>query len=120
MKGTVDGAGRALIGIEIDAPPHTPTTIQAWIDTGFTGELALPQKIIDDMGLTHSGSVAAVLADGTQIALKTYTCIVMWFGQARQLEVVATPAITHCWASGFFWTVNFELTIDSSQSPFRN
>ena len=91
MNGVVDGAGRALIVVEIGGSNLTPRTpIQAWIDTGFTGELVLPQKTIEDLGLVNSGTVGAVLADGTQIALRVYSCIVNWFGEQRKLEVVAT------------------------------
>ena len=63
--------------------------IEVWVDTGFTGDLVLPQTTIDELNLDHSGSVDAILADGSQIELKTYTCFVDWFGEARRLEVVA-------------------------------
>ena len=63
--------------------------IEAWIDTGFTGDLVVPQKVIDALALLQSGTVDAVLADGSQIEVKTFTCHVNWFGEERRLEVVA-------------------------------
>lgn len=30
----------------------------------------------------------AGLADGTQVVLETYTCVIEWFGQKRIVEVV--------------------------------
>ena len=63
--------------------------IEVWVDTGFTGDLVLPQPTIDALSLCHSGSVDAILADGSEIELATYTCFVNWFGEERRLEVVA-------------------------------
>lgn len=63
--------------------------IEVWIDTGFTGDLVLPQFMIDEWQLAQSGSVDAILADGSQIELRTYSCMVEWFGRDRPLEVIA-------------------------------
>ena len=49
----------------------------------------LPQRQIDDLALPHSGTVKAILADGSEVALKTYACLIDWFGEDRHLEVVA-------------------------------
>ncbi|MEX0612348.1 MAG: hypothetical protein WD738_09435 [Pirellulales bacterium] len=90
MNGFVDNAGRALIEIELratrDAPPLSTTV---WIDTGFTGDLVLPQAVIDDLALSLTGTVGAVLADGSELVMRTYRCFVQWFDELRRLEVVA-------------------------------
>ncbi len=45
MTGSVDGSGRALVRIRLKNPSDaTETELDAWIDTGFTGELVLPQQ----------------------------------------------------------------------------
>ncbi len=90
MNGLIDANGLALLGVEIwrDSASQA-VTIEVWIDTGFTGDLVLPQSTIDTLALSHSGSVDAILADGSEIELKTYTCFVNWFGEERRLEVVA-------------------------------
>ncbi len=90
MNGLIDANGRALLGVEIWRDSASQAiTIEVWIDTGFTGDLVLSQSMIDTLALSHSGSVDAILADGSEIELKTYTCFVNWFGEARRLEVVA-------------------------------
>jgi clan AA aspartic protease len=90
MNGFVDGAGRALIDVSLLATRDgAAKPIAAWIDTGFTGELVLPQSMIDGFGLTLTGTVSAVLADGSKVNMKTYRCFVHWFDQMTQLEVVA-------------------------------
>lgn len=90
MNGFVDDVGRALLNIDVRPDSaRQAEVISAWVDTGFTGELVLPQKTVDALALVRSGSVDAILADGSQIELNTYTCFVNWFGEERRLEVVA-------------------------------
>ncbi len=90
MIGFVDLHGRALIEIHVRgsdiAPPHN---VQAWIDTGFTGDLVLPQQMIEDLELSASGTVKAALADGSVVTMERYRCLMDWFGSERELEVVA-------------------------------
>lgn len=90
MRGYIDSDGRALLSVEVRSDATSQTAvIDVWVDTGFTGDLVLPQQRIDTLALRHSGSVDAILADGSQIELRTYTCHVSWFGEDRRLEVVA-------------------------------
>ena len=90
MKGSIDANGRALLNVEIRGDStQQPETIEVWVDTGFTGDIVLPQPTIDTLGLRHSGTLDAILADGSEIEMKTYTCFVNWFGEQRRLEVIA-------------------------------
>jgi predicted aspartyl protease len=58
MKGVVDDSGRAILPIKILCPKYpTGVQIDAWIDTGFTGDLVLPQMVIDDLQLEITGSI---------------------------------------------------------------
>jgi clan AA aspartic protease len=63
--------------------------VEVWIDTGFNGDLVLPHRQIDDLELPPSGTLKAILADGSEVALQRYTCLIDWFGKKRDLEVVA-------------------------------
>src|SRR5262245_24706830 len=90
MTGSVDGSGRALVGIRLNNPADaTETEADAWIDTGFTGELVLPQQKVTSLGLPLGPAVMARLANGSDIQLDTYTCLVEWFDEWRRIEVVA-------------------------------
>ena len=90
MNGRVDKFGRAMVSVSI-RPSDVPAAhaVQAWIDTGFNGDLVLSQQQIDDLELRPSGTLKAILADGTAVALQRYTCLIDWFGEDRDLEVVA-------------------------------
>lgn len=90
MNGWVDPGGRALIPITLKAPAQSlPTQLEAWIDTGFTGDLVLSQATIFSLGLPQSGTVGAQLGDGSSTVMNTFTCLIDWFGQEKQIEVVA-------------------------------
>ncbi len=48
MRGVVADSGRAILPIEILCPKYPiGVRVDAWIDTGFTGDLVLPQSLID-------------------------------------------------------------------------
>ena len=90
MNGQVDSFGRALVTVSSHpsdvAAAHD---VHVWIDTGFNGDLVLPQQQIDDLALPESGTVKAILADGSEVTLQRYVCRINWFGELRELEVVA-------------------------------
>jgi clan AA aspartic protease len=89
VSGNVDLAGRALLMLSVRSSTKSPATpIEVWVDSGFTGELVLPQQSIERLGLSKSSAIAAGLADGSQVVLDTYSCIVEWFGEQRAIEVV--------------------------------
>lgn len=90
MTGTVDSIGRALLRVRLQHPQSAAVVgMDVWIDTGFTGELVIPQQQIAALGLPLGPAVKAILADGSQIDLDTYHCLVDWFGAWRGIEVVA-------------------------------
>jgi clan AA aspartic protease len=89
MNGEVDDSGRALISIRLRVSVDAGATVlPAWVDTAFTGELVIPRGTIQTLGLRQSAAVMAGLADGKQVVLDTYSCILDWFGQERLVEVV--------------------------------
>ncbi len=49
----------------------------------------MPKSAIDTLGLPRSGSIDAILADDSQTELNTYSCVIEWFGNERNLEVIA-------------------------------
>ena len=90
MTGTVDNSRRAIIRIRLRHPNSgKETELDAWVDTGFTGELVLPQQQVVQLDLPLGPAVQAGLADGSEVQLDTHTCLVHWFGEWKRIEVVA-------------------------------
>ncbi len=91
MKGEVDDLGRAMVVFRVQPSLDAAATpLLAWVDTAFTGELVIPQGMIERLALPRSAVVTAGLADGTRVVLETYSCIVEWFGKQRIVEVVGS------------------------------
>ena len=57
--------------------------------TAFTGDLALPLDTIRKLGLTRTSTVLAVLADGSTHKVESYIGFADWFGEVREVEIVA-------------------------------
>lgn len=122
MKGNVDTGGRSLLRVTLRPnPDKEESTIDVWVDTGFTGDLVLPQSVIESLGLTKSGSVDALLADGSQTVLNTFTCLIEWFGVQRTLEVIANEGVYPLLGVGLLLGLelridyrNFTLSLDSA------
>ena len=111
MKGVVDNGGRSLLRVMVRRTIESSgTPLDAWIDTGFTGDLVLPQQVIDQLQVSKSGSIDAVLADGSQIELNTYTCLIEWFGSLKTLEVIANDGEFPLLGVGML--IGLELRID--------
>jgi clan AA aspartic protease len=90
MIGTVDNSGRALLRIRLQHPSSsTELELDAWIDTGFTGELVLPLDRVVQFKLPLGPAIRAALADGSEVDLNAYTCLLDWFGEWKQIEVIA-------------------------------
>ena len=90
MTGVVDGAGRALLRVRLRHPTsNVETDLDAWIDTGFTGELGVPQGQINALGLALGPAIRAKLADGSEVELETYLCMLEWFGVWKQIEIIS-------------------------------
>ena len=90
MNGEVNLNGQALLKIEIRSDEKaSKSPIVVWVDTGFTGDLVLPKPLIERLGFQRSLMVNAVLADGRKSRMKTFSAWIDWFGETREIEVVA-------------------------------
>ena len=66
------------------------TAVEALVDTGFAGEIALPQRLVDQLGLEFEGSLDILVADGRTTKVRTYSSQIDWQGEYRRVEVIST------------------------------
>lgn len=91
MNGIVDLKGRSLLPVNFRVLADGPDLpLQAWVDTGFTGELVMPRSQINRLGLTRGMMVDAILGDGRETRLDAFVGWVDWFGELRAVEVLAS------------------------------
>lgn len=65
------------------------TQVEAVVDTGFTGHLALPPALIGELSLPLRGSRDSFLADGSRVSLDAYRVGVEWDGRVRVVPALA-------------------------------
>jgi clan AA aspartic protease len=114
MTGVVDLLGRALVPVHLKKSGSGGKFIklQAWIDTGFTGELVLPKSVIEMLGLSRANVVRAELGDGSEAVFDTFSCTLKWMGKTREIEALESsgdlPLLGVTLLKGYKLTIDYE------------
>jgi clan AA aspartic protease len=86
MQGYVNENFEAIISVSVKNGVSFKS-IDAVIDTGFTGFLSLPSAIILELGLQWSYRDRATLGDGSETVFDVYNAEIVWNGQLREIEI---------------------------------
>jgi clan AA aspartic protease len=89
MTGNVFGR-HAFLKVPLRVAQGQLIEIEFVVDTGFVGYLTLPPAAIAALGLPFRQNIPAKLADGSSIKVDTYTAVILWNGEERAVEVIAT------------------------------
>ena len=92
IQGMVNAAYEAVVPLTVQGPAGQPQDIEAVIDTGFTGFLTLPSRIVVELGLPFLNISWATLADGNEAAFDVYRATVLWDGEPRYIRAYAADA----------------------------
>ena len=86
MQGRVNQNCEATLSIAI-RNVDIIKSVDAVIDTGFSGFLTLPSDIIAELDLTWKGRDVATLGDGTSCIFEVYIASVIWDGEYREIDI---------------------------------
>jgi clan AA aspartic protease len=86
MQGYVNQAYEAVIPIVIKHR-NKLKSVNAVIDTGFTGFLSIPSSMIAELELPWSYRDRATLGDGSETLFDVHDATVIWNGQIREIEI---------------------------------
>ena len=89
ITGVVNADHEATIQLVIQGDHGQQETIEAVIDTGFTGSLTLPPLLITALGMQWRGRQHAMLGDGSVRFFEVYAATIFWDGQIRTVEADA-------------------------------
>ena len=89
MTGMVTADREAVIDLRIRGSGDQEIQVEAVIDTGFTGFLTLPKRLIDHLALAFMGPTRAVLADGHEVSLDVFEAAVIWDDQEKSVPALA-------------------------------
>jgi clan AA aspartic protease len=90
ITGIITAAREAVIRLVVRGPSGHEVTVDAVIDTGFTGWLTLSPALIGTLGLPFAGTTRATLSDGSEVAIDVFAATVVWDSRDRQVTVLAT------------------------------
>ncbi len=65
--------------------------VEAVIDTGFTGFMALPPQVINVLGLEPTRERRVRLADGRSRRIPSYRATIIWHGSLKTVSAIALP-----------------------------
>ena len=109
-NGFVTTTRKPLLSVTLlDAGEHRHT-IPFVLDTGFTGQLLLPERYIRRLGIRMDRSSTGRLASGEMTEIATGTATVIWQGRRRGVRVLqldSEPLL----GMEFLW--NHRITIDA-------
>ena len=90
MTGSVTSNREAVLQLSVRGPAAPETEISAVLDTGYTGTLTLSPSMVAALVLPFFGSRRVMLGDGSEVALNIHEATVIWHGQPRLVQVLAT------------------------------
>lgn len=92
MFGVVNDNCEAIIKVAVGRIGSPKVAFDAVIDTGFTSFLSLPLSIITELDLAWHYRDVGTLGDGSEVVFELYKASVIWDGQNKLIDVVASDA----------------------------
>ena len=79
-----------MVSIELRGEGESVKTVDALLDSGFTGAVSLPSVVVDDLGLEWSGEQSVTLGDGSDVSVDIYEGMVGFAGKWYRCAILAT------------------------------
>jgi clan AA aspartic protease len=111
ITGVVTSNREAVMRILVRGTHGQEASIEAVIDTGFTGLLMLPAELVASLALSFAGTTRATLADGSEVSLDVFEATVLWDNLVRDvvvLEAESTALVGMALLSGYRVTLEVE------------
>lgn len=90
IAGKINHGLEAVIIVDFVGSDGLLHSLEAVLDTGYNGDLTLPQGTIQQLGLVLLGQRSATLASGESVVLNAYLGTVSWHGLPRQVVILQT------------------------------
>ena len=110
---------------DVHLSPHLAVTLATGeeldlvVDSGFNGEITLPQPLIKKLRLLRDGWMPVELADGSVVRTNTYFGEIRWFGETREVCVQATDSDEGLLGTELFQGCVVEFDPDADRVTFR-
>lgn len=89
ITGVVTPSREAVVQVMVRGAHGQDVSVDAVIDTGFTGFLTLSPTLIAMLGLAFFGTTRATLGDGSAVSIDVFEATVLWDNHVRLVTVLA-------------------------------
>ena len=89
IQGLVNGFLEAVVSLPVRGTEDREREIAAVIDTGYSGNLALPQDLVAELGLPFVIRSWSILADGTVVHFNVHSATVVWNRRELHIDIDA-------------------------------
>lgn len=86
IRGRVDFQRQALIPLQVADANGQFQRIEAILDTGYNGNLTLPQYMVEGLGLEADFLSNVTLGNNIQTRLPTWSGYILWHEQLRHIQ----------------------------------
>ena len=93
ISGIVNSSIEAVIRLIASGTASVGHEFDAVVDTGFSGDVTLPDDVIRMLGLNWLGIGIGEMADGREEMFDVYAGHVLWDGQPRRVEIEAAATL---------------------------
>ena len=112
IEGMVSARHEAVVPLSIQGPDGWALDIEAVVDTGYQGFIALPPTMVAELALPFSHTTWMILADDTEASFAAHRATVLWDGQSREIDAHvagATPLIGMLLLDGYSLRVDVKV-----------
>ena len=110
IQGQVTSRLEAVNRVTIRGVSAPSQTVDAVIDTGFSGYLSLPPATITALRLPFAEARVYSLGNNAEVIFDLYEAVIIWDGQQREILVLVSEADA---LVGMALLKGFRLTIDA-------
>ena len=93
IEGVVNAALEAVVALSLQSPDGQAHHIEAVIDTGYSGFLTLPPRLVAELGLPFAHIGRAFLANDDEVEFDVHDATILWEGQPRVIEADAAGSV---------------------------
>jgi clan AA aspartic protease len=83
IVGAMNTQREAIVRLVVVGPGGQERSVEAVLDTGYTGSLTLPSAVVSALGLPFRGRGSVVLGDGSESEFDIHEATVAWAGKQR-------------------------------------
>ena len=88
ISGRIADMDLAWIPVRIQDGSGSWRRLRIVLDTGFTGQLALPERYARQLGLILNRDIQVTPATGQSVPVPAGSAVIMWQGRPRHVRVV--------------------------------